>query len=249
MSILLFWLILWQLAAMLIHNAILLVGPLEVLSSLASQIQTFDFWKTLFLSSGRICSGFLLAFCTGILLGSLAYKSTFFKELFAPIMLLTKSIPVASFVILALIWMGSQNLSIFISFLVVLPMVYNSTLAGLENTDIKLLEMAFVFRMPFFKRIKGIYLPSLSPYLENSINTALGMSIKSGVAAEVIGVPDFSIGEKLYTSKIYLDTADLFAWTLIIILITFLFERFFLFLLGLFTVKRTNKPFGKETLP
>ncbi|MEG1294666.1 MAG: nitrate ABC transporter permease, partial [Clostridium sp.] len=90
-----------------------------------------------------------------------------------------------------------------------------------------------IFRLTFFKKIKLLYLPALIPYLKSSVNTALGMSIKSGVAAEVIGVPDFSIGEKLYTAKIYLSTADLFAWTLVIILVSWLFEKLFLRLIEL----------------
>ena len=146
-------------------------------------------------------------------------------------MLLIKSVPVASFVILALIWIGSRNLAVFTSFLVVVPMVYVSTLSGMKHTDKKLLEMARVFRMPMWKRIHYIYVPALLPYLVNGCRTALGMSWKSGVAAEVIGIPEGSIGEQLYYSKLYLDTAGLFAWTFVIIIISALFERFFLYLL------------------
>ena len=116
-------------------------------------------------------------------------------------------------------------------FLVVVPMVYVSTLSGLEHTDKKLLEMARVFSIPMWKRIHYIYVPALLPYLVNGCRTALGMSWKSGVAAEVIGIPEGSIGEQLYYSKLYLDTAGLFAWTFVIIVISALFERFFLYLL------------------
>ena len=110
-------------------------------------------------------------------------------------------------------------------------MVYVSTLSGLEHTDKKLLEMARVFRMPVWKRIHYIYVPALLPYLVNGCRTALGMSWKSGVAAEVIGIPEGSIGEQLYYSKLYLDTAGLFAWTFVIIIVSALFEHLFLYLL------------------
>ena len=101
-----------------------------------------------------------------ILLGSLAYLFPLVKELLDPVMLLIKSVPVASFVILALIWIGSRNLAVFTSFLVVVPMVYVSTLSGLEHTDKKLLEMARVFSIPMWKRIHYIYVPALLPYLD-----------------------------------------------------------------------------------
>lgn len=231
-GILLFWLFLWQAAALIIDNNIVFVGPVQVLCSLLAQIRTVEFWQTCLFSLSRICLGFLSAFFTAIVLGATSFRFSFIKELLTPVMLFAKSVPVASFVILALIWMGSKNLSIFIAYVVVLPIIYASTLSGLESTDQKLLEMSGIFRLPIFKKMKAIYIPALLPYLMSGINSALGMSIKSGVAAEVIGVPAASIGERLYTAKIYMDTADLFAWTLVIILATWLFERLFLRLVG-----------------
>lgn len=231
-GIFLFWLILWQILSSSINNSIIFVGPADVLASLAAQITTPEFWKTIGLSSFRIFIGFLSAFFCGIMTGCLAFRFSFLDELLAPVMLLAKSIPVASFVILALIWTGSENLSVFIAFTIVLPMSYTATLSGLKSTDEKLLEMAFVFRFSFPRKVKAVYFPALLPYLMTSVRTALGMSFKSGVAAEVIGVPSHSIGEQLYMAKIYLDTAGLFSWTLVIIAATFLIENLFLFFLG-----------------
>ena len=230
-GIFLFWLILWQILSSSINNSIIFVGPADVLASLAAQITTPEFWKTIGLSSFRIFIGFLSAFFCGIMTGCLAFRFSFLDELLAPVMLLAKSIPVASFVILALIWTGSENLSVFIAFTIVLPMSYTATLSGLKSTDEKLLEMAFVFRFSFPRKVKAVYFPALLPYLMTSVRTALGMSFKSGVAAEVIGVPSHSIGEQLYMAKIYLDTAGLFSWTLVIIAVTFLIENLFLFFL------------------
>lgn len=224
-AVLLFWLLLWQAASVLIRNSILFVGPADVAAALFIQVRTIEFWKTLAFSLGRISGGFLSAMLLGILLGALASRFLLLRELLAPVVLLFKSIPVASFVILALIWIGSKNLSVFVSFMVVLPILYTATLTGLEQTDPKLLEMCRVFCVPFWGRIRAVYLPSLMPYLTSSADSALGLAVKSGVAAEVIGVPDFSIGSRLYTAKIYLSTADLFAWTLVIILAAWFLEH------------------------
>jgi len=226
-----FWLAIWQLISMFIDNSIVLVGPLDVIRALFRESITIEFWSSILYSFGKISLGFLTAFLLGILLGSFAYRFQWLKELLEPIIMIIKSIPVASFVILALIWMGSKNLSIIISFLVVFPIIYINTIAGLDSTDHKLLEMAQVFRIPIWKRIKYIYRVSLLPYLISGCKVALGMSWKSGIAAEVIGVPDKSIGERLYMSKIYLSTDELFAWTVVIILISALFEKLFLTLL------------------
>ncbi len=225
------WLLIWEAISQTVGNSILLVGPINVMYTLAAQIPTADFWKTIFGSLGKISLGFCLAFLSGIFLGILAFRFSFLKELLAPLVSLMKSVPVASFVILALIWIGSKQLSVFISFMVVFPIIYLNTLAGLRSTDPALLEMSQVFRIPFFRKIRFLYLPSLMPYLISGCQVALGMSWKSGVAAEVIGTPAYSIGKQLYLSKTWLDTGNLFCWTLVIILVSSAFERLVLFLL------------------
>lgn len=220
-----FWILVWQLGALYVDNHIILVGPWDTVLALGRLIPDGDFWRSIVYSFGKISLGFLSAFGAGVVLGGLGYRLAVVRDLLEPVMALLKSIPVASFVILALIWAGSGNLSVLIAFIVVLPMIYVNTLAGLKSTDGKLLEMAKVFRMPLSRRVRYIFVPALLPYLKSGCRIALGMSWKSGVAAEVIGVPDHSVGEKLYMAKIYLNTGDVLAWTLVIILVSALFER------------------------
>ena len=230
-GVIVFWLVLWQFTSMLIQNRIVFVGPIEAGRALAGQIGTGDFWITIGHTMFKIAGGFLMAFITGILLGLAAYRFRFIKELLEPVILLFESVPVASFVIVALIWIGSRNLSVFISFLVVLPLIYINTLHGFESADRKMLEMAEVFHIRPLRKLIYIYRPYVYPHLVSGCSVALGMCWKSGIAAEVIGVPAHSIGEKLYMAKIYLSTADLFAWTFVIIIISMLFERLFMLLL------------------
>lgn len=236
----LFWLSLWQIIAKFIHNPIILVGPVETLLSLERMILSWDFWLSIAHSFGKISVGFLSAFFIGILLGSCAYRFPAVQEFLEPVMTLMKSVPVASFVILALIWVGAQYLAVFIAFFVVLPIIYVNTLAGLQSTDKSLLEMAAVFHIPLGKKVRFLYFPAALPFLISGCRIALGMSWKSGVAAEVIGLPANSIGERLYLSKIYLETSDLFAWTLTIIVVSSLFERLFLWLLS--RMERKGEP-------
>lgn len=223
-----FWLIVWQLAALLIDNSILMAGPWEVIQAFFHLMPEKSFWLSIAHSFGKISAGFLLAFFGGILIGWLAFLHPVFGEFLAPVISFMKSVPVASFVILALIWMGSGRLSSLITFLVVFPVIYVNTIAGLKSTDKELLEMTQVFSIKGWRKGRCLYWPALLPYLNSSCKTALGMSWKSGIAAEVIGVPEGTIGEQLYLSKIYLNTAELFAWTLVIILVSAGFERLFL---------------------
>ena len=151
--------------------------------------------------------------------------------LLAPAMLAIKSIPVASFIILALILFSSRNLAVPISFLIVLPVLYSNVLGGIRAADSQLMEMARVFRIPVGRSIRYVYLPQVMPYFLSACGSALGLCWKSGIAAEVIGMPEGSIGEQLQQAKVYLDTPDLFAWTLVIVLVSLAFERAFLALL------------------
>ena len=229
--IILFWIILWQFAASLIRNHIFLVGPVDTLRALCEQALLPAFWSAILFSFGRICLGFFLAFFLGLFTGSLAYRFPIVSEFLEPPVQLMKTVPIASFVILALIWTGSRNLSVFISFLVVYPMIHVNTKAGLLSTNPELLEMASVFHIPLIRRVWYLYRGALYPYLKSACRTAFGMGFKSGIAAEVIGIPTGSIGEKLYKSKVYLETPDLFAWTIVIIFVSMTFEKIFLFFL------------------
>lgn len=226
-----FWIAVWQAASMALGQEILLVSPVSVLGKLAELMLTGDFWQSIVYSFGRIVSGFLLALLTGILLAVLSYRLELFAIVLKPLIVVIKSTPVASFIILCLIWIPSRNLSVFIAFLMVLPVIYTNILQGIRQTDRKLLEMAQVFSIGMKKQIRYIYLSQILPYLLSGCTVSLGLCWKAGVAAEVIGIPTGSIGEKLYNAKIYLNTPDLFAWTIVIIVISFVFEKCFLWLL------------------
>ena len=222
-----FWLILWQLASMAIGQQLIMVSPIQVVCRLSELIVTNGFWKSIANTSIRILLGFSLGVFFGIALAALSARFKTLEELFAPVLLAVKAVPVASFVILVLILFSSKNLAIIISLLMVLPVVYSNILGGIRAADYQLLEMATVFRIPLWKRLRYVYIPQVFPYFTSACASGLGMSWKSGVAAEVIGIPTGSIGEKLYEAKVYFDTPDLFAWTLVIVLVSLLFERVF----------------------
>ena len=225
------WILIWQLAAQLIDNSIFLVGPWEVLSALVRSLPDPDFWLRIAHSWLRIAVGFTSALILGIFLGALSCRRIVIREFLGPAVQLMKSIPVASVVILLLLWAGSRHLSAVISFVVVFPPIYFATVEGIRHTDPGLLEVAEVFCMPFARKVWYLYRPSVLPYLASACKSAVGMSWKSGAAAEVIGIPEGTIGERLYLSKIYLDTAQLFAWTAVILILSMLSERIVLWLL------------------
>ncbi len=224
-------LVLWQILSMAVGQKIILVSPITAAVRLGELAREGDFWLTVGFSFLRIEAGFFLGLILGSVLAVAAAGVPLLETMLWPYMTAVKSVPVASFIILCLIWLDRSGLSVFISFLMVLPIFYFNVLSGMKSADRKLLEMAEVFRISRFKRFCYLYLPQVRPFLFSACSAALGISWKAGVAAEVIGIPDGSIGERLYEAKVYLDTAELFAWTAVVVFTSVLFEKAFMGLL------------------
>lgn len=225
-------LLFWQIGAAMLNQSILLVAPTDVAGRLVTLIGEADFMRAVAFSCVRIVGGYLIALAVGCALAVVAGRSRAVEMMLWPYVHTIKSVPVASFIILCLIWLSSRSLSVFIAFLMVLPIVYTNMLQGIQSTDIKLLEMADIFRMSGYRKLKYIHLPHLKPYVMSACSVSIGLSWKAGIAAEVIGIPSGSIGEKLYEAKVYLNSADLFAWTFVILLVSVVFEKVFLYLLS-----------------
>ncbi len=235
-----FWIAVWQIAALAVGKSLLLASPVEVIQRLATLVQEQQFWQSILYSTSRIMLGFIFGMTTGVIFAVLAGKFVFFEKLFAPLIAAVKAVPVASFTILALIWVTSAQLSVLITFLIAVPIAYSNIFEGIKALDGKLTVMADIFRVPASRRFVGIYLSQIMPYFRSSAKLAVGMCWKSGVAAEVIGIPKGSIGRELYNSKVYLETADLFAWTLMIIILSIITEKLFLLIVDLI-VRRIEK--------
>lgn len=228
----LFWLVVWQIAAIKIDYEVLLPAPLKVIQRLGELFVSTDFLNSVLTTFVSILSGFFLALITAVVLAVISSSINIVRVLLMPFMSMIKSIPVASFVILALFWFDSSSLSMFVSFIMVLPILYINIVSGVEQTDKRMCEMASVFKISPLKRMRYIYLPYVIPYFKSGCAVALGLCWKAGVAAELIGVPSGTIGEQLYFSKTYFETADLFSWTIVIIVISVLFEKLFMFVLN-----------------
>lgn len=227
------WLLVWQGASMALkaaypHGGLLLASPVSALLRLRELARTAAFWQAVGSSALRIFGGFLLSCLLAAVLAALAARFRVVRELLFPLVAAVKAVPVVSFIILALVWLDSEALPLFISALMVFPPVYLNVLAGIAAADRQLLEMAKVFRVPFRRQLMGIWLPQVLPYFRAACSLGLGLCWKAGVAAEVIGLSAGTIGERLYTAKVYFQTPDLFAWTAVIVAVSVVFEKAFL---------------------
>lgn len=224
-AIILVWLFLWQIASVWLGHELLLVSPLRTAETLFSLMQNGDYWYSIAISLYRIMLGFLLAFIAGSLLAFLAWKIPFVYEFWAPMISVMKATPVASFIILALLWVGSPYISTLCSFVMGMPIIYSNVYHGLRSIDKKLLEVGQIFQMSKKRQIEQIIIPSLKPHLLSATMVGIGFCWKSGVAAEVIGLANNTIGIHLYNAKVYLETPELFAWTVTIILLSVSIEK------------------------
>jgi len=236
----LFWLAVWQLGSMAFGQQLLLPSPVSALLRLLELGRTAAFWRAVGWSAARIFGGFFLACAAAAVLAALAARFRLVDELLYPLAAAVKAVPVASFIILALVWLSPRSLSLFIAFLMGFPTVYLNLLEGIRRTDPRLLEMSRVFRVPALRKVRGIYIPQVLPWFRSACSLGLGLCWKAGVAAEVIGLPAGSIGERLYNAKVYFETPDLFAWTAVVVAVSVMFERLFLALLDRLTPWEVN---------
>lgn len=239
----LFWLTLWQAASMAVALPILLPPPLMVMERLIDLGRNREFWQIIGGSFLHILQGFFLGTLGGMGFAVFSWRFLFVKELIQPAMGTLKAIPVASFIILALVWVKSDRLSILCSAIMVLPVVYYNIYEGIGSLKPELLEMAQVFRFSKWKKFRYLYVPAVIPFFLSAITSGMGFAWKAGIAAEVLGHPAQAIGSEIYNAKVYLETADLFAWTLVVVLLSIGMDR----LLHL-AVKQVQKRKEREIL-
>ena len=228
---LVFWTMVWYLAARIMDNPLLLPGPVQVLRCLGGLMLTEVFWQTVAVSIGRILLGVISAVFLGCMLAVVTSSNRLMEVLIAPAMTAMQATPVASFTILVLIWVERDYVPVLICGMMVLPVVWNSVSAGIRVTDPQLLEMAKVYRLSRFQILRRIYVPSVMPFFRTACSSGLGLGWKAGIAAEVLTVPKRSIGRMIADSKLYLLTEELFAATLVVIVLSLLLQKLMLRLL------------------
>ena len=221
----LLWIAVWEIVALCVDREVLVPTPVRVFVRLWELVQTADFWNTVAFSILRITAGFLAGVLLGTLTGILTAKLPLSEGLLSPLLTVIRATPVASFIILALVWMGRDAIPVFISFLMVFPIMQSHVHTGVRAVSPARLEMAHVYHVPPMRRLKALYMPAVLPNFSAGCRTCLGLAWKAGVAAEVISLPMRSIGRQLYYSKLYLETVDVFAWTVTVIVLSLLIEK------------------------
>lgn len=222
-----FWLLVWQLAALAVGKDLLLPGPWTVVRTLAGLAATAEFWQAALLTLARIFAGLLAGVILGTLAAALTCASPWCDRLLSPAVRVIRATPVASFILLVLLWAPTGRVPAVIAALMVLPVVWGNVCQGVRGADPQLLELARAYRFGRWKTLRLVTVPAALPAFASGVETGLGLAWKAGVAAEVLCRPKLAVGSQVYFARINLETPALFAWTLAVILLSLLLESGF----------------------
>jgi NitT/TauT family transport system permease protein len=215
----------WKICSLFISSEIILPSPEKTIMSLFNLLKTKDFYVIILFSVERGLIGFTISLFLGLLAGFLSGFNKIFNKIFEPVLVIIRSTPVMSIILIALIWFKSNNVPVFASFLMSFPIVCTNVKEGINNIDKRLIDMAAIYKIKKRRIISEIYLPSIMPFLIAAVSTSFGIGWKVIIAAEVLSQPKYAIGTSLQNSKLYLNIDEVFAWTIIAILIGYIFEK------------------------
>lgn len=227
----LFWLLVWEAASLAVGSSLIFPGPVDTIASLVSLTGSSDFYISLGRTLIRVFGGVILSVVLGILFGILSGFCKPVYHVVSPAVSVVRSLPVVSVIILLNLWLKSGIVPLAVTFFVCFPITWTNVVEGIRSTDPLLIEMAGLYRVPLVRQLRDLYLPSLRPYITASVMNAVGMGWKSTVTAEVLAAARPSVGMNLYYSKLYLETPQLFAWTVALVICSMLIEQLIKFLM------------------
>lgn len=205
----------WQIAAIYIGASIILPPPLEVIGITRNLLATPRFWISAQATILRVLEGFSFSLVVSVILGLGGGLSNRFRSLISPFILFMQSVPVLSVILILLVWFGSQRVPVVTPILMTLPVMTQAVIEGVRGVDPLLIQMAHSYQVPLRRQIRHIYLPSLLPGLFAGASASLGLSWKVAIAAEVLAQPNPGIGTAMQRAKTFLETGEVFAWTLL----------------------------------
>lgn len=221
---LVFWLLVWAACYRAVGQDLLLASPAQVLRRFVFMTDA-AFWRCVGMSLARTAMAYGVGVLLGCVLAVLCSACALADEVIRPALAVVRATPVASFIILALVWLSAANVPILAGILMVVPVVFANVREGITGTDVRLLEMTRLFGWGRLKTFRHVTIPSVLPTLFAACEACVGLCFKATIAAEVIGVPRNAIGTQLYNAKIYLETDALMAWTVVVIALSMLLER------------------------
>lgn len=218
------FLVVWEIIAKIVGNQMIFPDILSVFNSLIEILKNENFLIILFNTLKKAVVSLIVSFFLGSVLGILSYRYKICDMIFFPFINFIKSIPTIVVIILVLIWSKVEFVPFFAGIMIVLPIIYENIIGGIESIDRDLIKMARIYNVSRFLIYRDIYIPSIYFHLSSTLPSIVGLALKVIIAGEVLAQDTLSIGGEIFMGKIYLESATIFAWIIIIILVNFLIE-------------------------
>lgn len=222
--------LIWEGAALMVHRAIILPSFTAVLTQMIAQMSTPVLYVSLFSSLFRVVIGTLIALILALTTSLLVESYPILKPWFRPLVLVSKTIPNITYILIILIWFSREMTVSIITLLILFPVLYSHLSTAIETTLPEYNDLRALFPENYFHRLIKVILPLIKPHLIESIQTAISLGFKVGVMAELLGQVQPGLGYQLYLAKLDLNTTALFAYTGWMILTVVLTDK----LIGLF---------------
>ena len=208
-----------------VGKALLVPSPFVTFRTLIGMLGHSNFYYQIGATLLRVIIGIVISVLGGSITAFLSYKCYFFRRLITPFINCMKATPVMAITVIAVLWFKANEVPIFVCFLMCYPIVYTNGLMGLLKLDAQLIELNKVYNVPWHQALKKCYLPQVLPYFKAALQLVTSMAWKVTIAAEVLAVPKYAMGYQMLSAKIYLETAEVFAWLIVIILLSQLCEK------------------------
>jgi NitT/TauT family transport system permease protein len=223
-------LVLWKVISMIVDKEILIPSPETTFLEIIRIVKSPNFVVSVTNTLRRALIGFGMAFAAGITLGMAGGFWKPIYHLLKPIVLVNRAVPTMAIILLALIWLQSDKAPILVGFVVIFPVLYENVVQGIRNVDVKLVEMMDIYNVSKLGRLKDLYIPSIRSYLYSGMAAAMGLNLKIIIAAEVLSQPRMSMGTSFQIERVNLNTAGVFAWSIITILLAAILEQSLMFI-------------------
>ena len=228
-----FWIFIWVLIAKRIGFEMIFPSPAAVFRALKDLVVQPRFRTVVAASLIRVGYGILISMIVGCILAYLISVSKILNALFSPVISVMKATPIAAFIAIIWLWIHTSILPIFITALIVIPIITSNVSQGILSVDKDLKDVTKIYKFSIPKKLIRLYIPSVAPYFLAACKSALGMAWKASVSAELIVYSKNSIGYEMLKEKQNFETAYVFAWTLVVILLSIILEKLTLALLNL----------------
>lgn len=220
-----FYFILWQGIAMMVNQSIILPSFLDVLNRLVYILSDSSFYNHLFITLFRVVLGTLSAFILSFIFAILSYDFKWVEQALKPLVLVSKTIPNITYILLVLIWFSREMSVFFVTLLILFPVLYTQISTGLFGINPEHLEVLKLYPETYFHRLIKVIIPLIKIPLFEGLKGALSLGFKVGVMAEILGQVQPGLGYLMHIARMNFETVDLFAYTAIMILVVVIIEK------------------------